>query len=159
MNILDFLGLGITNPAGADALTNAQLLIGVIRNALILLFIVIIIFAVVYAALSGLKYIQSGGASDKIEEATESIKYVLIGVAVAFIGVIGVVIISNIFAPDTDAELSLRCFLGDLHLCSARVLPNGQQCKSDERACSLKSSGGSHINVCYPNSIKQCPTP
>src|SRR5690242_12766078 len=105
MDILQFLGLGFTNPATDNPQTNAEFIIGLIRNGLIILFIAVIILAIVYSAMSGLKFIQSQGASDKVEEARESIKYVLIGVAASFIGVIGVVVISNIFAPATAATL------------------------------------------------------
>lgn len=118
---MDFLDiLGITSPfaIGANSSTsNAELIIGLIRNGLILLFVVIIIAAIFYAALSGLKFVRSQGASDKVEEAQEAIKYTLIGVGVAFIGVILVVLIASVFQPDTPTTQSLQCFLGDFTAC------------------------------------------
>ncbi len=121
MNILELLGLGFVNPASGEASTNAQLIISLIRNGIILLFTGVIIIAIVYSALSGFKFIQSNGASEKVEEAKEAIKYTLIGVGVAFIGVVGVVLISSIFSPNTSGELSLRCFLGDTNVCNVSV--------------------------------------
>lgn len=120
MDILDTIGININSPinSGTDAaLSNAQFIISLIRNGLILLFAVVVVAAVIYAAISGLKFVRSEGASEKVEEAQESIKFTLIGVAAAFLGVIGVVVISAIFSPNTQAELGLRCAFGDFELC------------------------------------------
>jgi hypothetical protein len=98
--------------------TRAQFIIGLVRNGIIILFIIVVIVAIVYAAIAGLKYIRSEGAADEIEEAQEAIKQVLIGVAVAFVGVILIIVINSIFAPNTDVTLAMRCFLGEFDVCA-----------------------------------------
>lgn len=119
VGILDQLlpgGLGGTasglQPGGdADSDPRINFIIGLISNGMILLFVIIIVAGIIYAALAGLKYIQSQGASDKIEEAQNSLKYVLIGVAAVFIGIIGVLIISSAFGDTGDARKAMYCFL------------------------------------------------
>lgn len=124
-NILNqLLGINLNSPietGASSAQTNAELIVGLVRNGLILLFVVIVIAAIFYAALSGLKFVRSQGASDQVEEAQESIKYTLIGVGVAFIGVILVVLIASVFQPNSSADISLRCVFGDFNLCSAQA--------------------------------------
>lgn len=111
-------GLGLNNPASGDADARVNFIVGLVRNGIVLLFVVVVIAGIVYAALAGLKYIQSQGASDKVEEAQGALKSVLIGVAAAFVGVIGVIVISAIFADGGSANDALKCFLGDFDSCS-----------------------------------------
>jgi hypothetical protein len=101
------LGTSATSVAGTS---QSSFLISLIRNGLILFFAVIVIAAIIYAANSGLKFIRSQGASDKVEEATEAIKYTLIGLGVAFLGVIAVIIVSGIFADGSDVSTAIDCF-------------------------------------------------
>lgn len=145
MDLAELLGLGIQNPvSGGDGATTAQFIISIVRNALIVLFAVVTIFAIVYSATAGLKFVTSEGASDKVEEAREAIKNVLIGVGAAFIGVIGVFIISSIFSPNTNAEMSLRCFFGDFYICTVRQVDDLSQCtQSNETAIAIGSSNNS----------------
>lgn len=120
--ITEFLGIGINNPIPSEggAAGRADFIIGLIQNALTLLFVVIILAAIVYAALAGLKYIQSQGDSTKVEEAAGALKAVLFGVAAVFIGIIGVILVTSIFAESSsiDVRRPLKCFLGDKDSCS-----------------------------------------
>ncbi len=109
---------GLDVPNGTDGAIDA--IVNFISNLLVVLFAVVVIFAIIYAILSGIKYIQSQGASDKVEEASEAIKNVLIGVVVAFVGTIVVVLISAGFGinPDTGrggaARTAIKCLLQPL---------------------------------------------
>lgn len=100
--------------------TNADFIIDLIRNGLVLLFVVIILLAIVYAALAGIKFIRSQGSEDQVTEAQGALKNVLIGVAAVFLGVIGVFIITSIFSDTSSISVrdSLACFLGDTAACS-----------------------------------------
>lgn len=95
-------------------------IVSFIGNFIVLLFAIVVVFAIIYAILSGIKYIQSQGVSDKVEEASESIKNVLIGVVVAFVGTIVVVLISAGFGIDPDtgeggaARKAIICLLRPL---------------------------------------------
>lgn len=148
---LNLLGLGVNNPvAGGTGLTTAQFIIGIIRNAIVLVFALLVIFAIVYSLISGYKFITSQGASEKVEEARESIKYVLIGFAAAFIGIIGIFIISGIFSPNTDAENSLRCFFGDFYACSGgstKVAYVDKNMTDRDKTCSITCQGGSANSI------------
>ncbi len=77
-----------------------DVIITFISNLIVILFVVVVIFSIIYAILSGIKYIQSQGASDKVEEASEAIKNVIVGIVVAFVGTIVVVLISAGFGID-----------------------------------------------------------
>lgn len=91
-------------PTGTPG-TTTKFLINLLTNGLILLFTGIIIVAIVYAALAGLKYIRSQGESEKVEEAQNALRSVFIGVASVFIGIIGVVVISGIFTNQGAVEV------------------------------------------------------
>jgi hypothetical protein len=144
MNFGELLGLGFgENITDGTTATSAQVIVSVIRNGLVIFFAIIVIAAIIYAAYSGLKFIRSQGASDKVEEATEAIKYTLIGLGVAFIGVIAVIIVSGIFADGTMTNLSLRCALGDFQLCEVRAVDSNNNCPKDYSRCS-------NTNVCAP---------
>jgi hypothetical protein len=57
----------------------------------------IILVAVVYSIMAGIKYIRSEGDPGKIEEAQKSIKAILMGIAAIFVGIIGIVLVMVIF--------------------------------------------------------------
>jgi len=133
-DLAELLNIGINNPGGGGGISTAGFVIAIVRNGLILLFAIVVIFAIIYSAQAGLKFVTSEGASDKVEEAREAIKNVLIGVAAAFVGVIGVFIISNIFSPNTSAEFSLRCFFGDFYTCGVREVSSVDSCLQEGEA-------------------------
>lgn len=139
MSIIDRINPGYTNPLlGADALTSAQFLISLIRNGIVIFFGLMIVFAVFNMLISGFRYVQSGGDADKVESAGKSIRYILIGLVVAFLGIIGVFIIAPVFTPTGSVELALRCTLGDRYTCTggpakvawidANTRPSGKEC-------------------------------
>lgn len=82
--------------------------LGLITNGLVLLFVGVILLAIIYSALAGIKFIRSQGEADKVEEAQSAIRNVLIGVASVFIGVIGVIVITGIFSDDQEPETLRR---------------------------------------------------
>lgn len=90
-----------SGPAG----TTTRFVLNLLTNGLILLFTGIIIVAIVYSALAGLKYIRSQGEAEKIEEAQNALKAVFIGVAAVFVGIIGVILISGIFVNQGATEV------------------------------------------------------
>lgn len=116
--LLGQVGDGVVVPTTSDDAVGA--IVAFISNLIVLLFAVVVIFAIIYAILSGIKYIQSQGASDKVEEASEAIKNVLIGVVVAFVGTIVVVLISAGFGIDPNtgkggaARTAIVCLLQPL---------------------------------------------
>lgn len=57
----------------------------------------IILVAVAYSIMAGIKYIRSEGDPGKIEEAQKSIKAILMGIAAIFVGIIGIVLVMVIF--------------------------------------------------------------
>lgn len=90
--------------------STAGFILGLLSNGLILLLTVVIIVAIVYAALAGLKYIRSQGETEKVEEAQNAIRSVFIGIAVVFVGIIGVVLIAGVFAnPGADQVQTAIC--------------------------------------------------
>jgi succinate dehydrogenase/fumarate reductase cytochrome b subunit len=99
---------------------NADFIIGLIQNGLILLFVGVLLAAIVFSAIAGIKFITSQGASEKVEEAQEALKNVLVGVAAVFLAIIGIFIITNIFSDTSAISLrsSLECFLGDTSQCT-----------------------------------------
>lgn len=102
---LGFINLSLVpdGPAG----TRVNYVLDLITNALVLLFVGVILIAIVYSAIAGIKFIRSQGEAEKVEEAQNAIKNVLIGVASVFLGIIGVVIITGIFTDDQE-PLALR---------------------------------------------------
>jgi succinate dehydrogenase hydrophobic anchor subunit len=87
-----------------------NLIIQLLSNSLILFLTLIIIVAIVYAALAGLKYIRSQGEADKVEEAQNSIKYVFIGILTVFLGIIVVVLLTGIFVnPGSEQVRQSLC--------------------------------------------------
>jgi succinate dehydrogenase/fumarate reductase cytochrome b subunit len=84
-------------PSGPPG-TTTKFVLNILTNGMILLFTAVIIIAIVYSVLAGLKYIRSQGEADKVEEAQNALKAVFIGVITVFVGVIVVVIVSGIFS-------------------------------------------------------------
>lgn len=62
-----------------------------------LIFVGIIILAVFIIIRAGVKYIQSQGDEGKIQEAQKAIKSVFIGIAVLFVGILGIVLVLAFF--------------------------------------------------------------
>lgn len=93
----------IPNDPTPGARTN--LIIGILSNGLTLLFVAIIILAIVYAALAGLKYIRSQGEQSKVEEANRALKAVFTGVLVVFLGIIGVILITGVFTNTSSEQV------------------------------------------------------
>ncbi len=148
-----FINIGGTDAIGTDATTNAQLAVGIVRNGLILLFVAMIILAILYAITSGIKFMRAQGDSGEIEEATESIKYVVIGVGFAFVGIILVILIGNIFTPASSVTLSLRCFFGDLYMCKVSTVALGENCpKGFTKQATCKNLS---LNICKPQGAKE----
>jgi hypothetical protein len=84
----------ISNWQGANTTDKIR---GFIRLALTLAFGVVILAAVAYSIMSAIKYIRSQGDAGKVEEANKAIKAIFQGVAMMFVGIIGVVIVFFIF--------------------------------------------------------------
>lgn len=102
----DFINLDLVpeGPAG----TTVNYVLDLITNGLVLLFVGVILIAIVYAAMAGIKFIRSQGEADKVEEAQNAIKNVLIGVASVFLGVIGVIVITGVFTDDREPQALRR---------------------------------------------------
>lgn len=62
-----------------------------------IVFLVIIIFGIFKVITGALKIIRSEGDSGKIEEGSKTLQNVIVGIAIIFIGVIGLVVVSAIF--------------------------------------------------------------
>lgn len=102
----DYINLSLvpTGPAG----TTVNYVLDLITNGLVLLFVGVILIAIVYAAMAGIKFIRSQGEADKVDEAQNAIKNVLIGVASVFLGVIGVIVITGVFTDDREPQALRR---------------------------------------------------
>jgi len=87
--LFDALGIGGSGVAGFIT-TKGQFGIYLVLG-------VIVLVAVVYVIMAGIKYIRSEGDPGKIEEAQKSIKAILMGVAAIFVGIIGIVLVYVIF--------------------------------------------------------------
>lgn len=79
--------LGSNGYGAADKLT------ATITALLYIILGAIILVAVVYSILAGIKYIRSEGDPGKIEEAQKAIKAILMGVASIFVGILGIVLV------------------------------------------------------------------
>ncbi|MFW5702561.1 MAG: hypothetical protein ACOCXP_01190 [Candidatus Dojkabacteria bacterium] len=93
--------------------TTSDLVISLIRNGLTILFGAVVLLAVIYSAIAGIKFITSGGEETKVTEAKEAIKNVMIGLLAAFLSIIVIFIIQGIFADGADNAVqdALVCFL------------------------------------------------
>ena len=78
---------------GSNAYGSGDKLTATITAALYIILGAIILVAVIYSILAGIKYIRSEGEPGKIEEAQKAIKAILMGVASIFVGIIGIVLI------------------------------------------------------------------
>jgi hypothetical protein len=112
----DFFGR--TKEVG-DEVSDADFIIGLIRNGLILLFVAVILIAIVFSAMAGIKFITSRGEAEEVSKAQAALKNVLVGVAAVFIAIIAIFLISAIFSDTSQISVkdSLRCFLGDTSFC------------------------------------------
>ncbi len=139
----------INNPLPDDASSEvtADFVVGLVKNGLILVFAVVVLIGVVYAALAGYKYIRSEGDADEVQGAQEAIKSVLIGVGAAFVGVLAIIIINAVFAPGSGADAAIRCAAGDVNECSS-----GQTCPRGSRPCST----GKYEGICVKYGIRCC---
>ena len=84
----------LTNWEGTTATEKVS---GFVRLALTLAFGIVILAAVAYSIMAAIKYITSQGDAGKVEEANKAIKAIFQGVAMMFVGIIGVVIVFFIF--------------------------------------------------------------
>lgn len=87
--LFDAMGKGGTGIA-AFITSRAQFGIYLVLGAIILV-------AVVYSIMAGIKYIRSEGDPGKIEEAQKSIKAILMGIAAIFVGIIGIILVYVVF--------------------------------------------------------------
>lgn len=92
--ICDALGLNATNNPGGTAISITSKWVNL---ALTLVFAGIIIISVYIVIKAAVTYIQSQGDETKIAEATKAIKSVFIGIALLFVGVVGVVLVLAFF--------------------------------------------------------------
>jgi len=60
----------------------------------------IILVSVIYAGLASYKYIKSQGDPGQIEEAGKAVKAIFLGIAVLFVGIIGIVLVFVFFGAD-----------------------------------------------------------
>jgi hypothetical protein len=135
----------LPNDAGAD--TTADFVVGLVKNGLILVFAVVVLIGVVYAALAGYKYIRSEGDADEVQGAQEAIKSVLIGVGAAFVGVLAIIIINAVFAPGSGADAAIRCAAGDINACST-----GVACPAGSKKCTT----GKYEGLCIRSGVPCC---
>jgi hypothetical protein len=84
--------------------------LSLLRSILVLFFAVIVLVAIFYAGQAGLKYIQSKGEEGEVKTAQEALKNIFIGLLVAFVGVILVVLVANVFLG-AEVETALTCLL------------------------------------------------
>ncbi len=101
IGICTFIG-PICNALGINSAENATgQVIGFTQTRLqqivSLLFIGIIIISVFIIVQAGVKYIQSQGEEGKIAEAQKAIRSVFIGIAVLFVGIIGLILVLAFF--------------------------------------------------------------
>lgn len=83
-----------SNPQPGD-ITNSVL--NWAQNIFLLLFVIVIIVAIIYSVLAGLRYITSQGQEEKVQKAGNALKAVFMGLLFVFLGIIAVVFITNIF--------------------------------------------------------------
>lgn len=92
--ICDALGIRTGN-AGETAATTVRTWVNL---GITILFIGIILLAVFIIVQAAIKYIQSQGDEGKIAEAQKAIKSVFIGIALLFVGIIGIVLVLAFFS-------------------------------------------------------------
>jgi hypothetical protein len=72
-----------TDNASGHSSTDTSSLNGTVKAVINILSLVIGVLAVIMVMVGGLRYVTSGGASDKVKSARDTIIYALIGLAVA----------------------------------------------------------------------------
>jgi len=87
--LFDLLGVG--GSGTATFITNR------VQFAIYVILGLIILVAVAYSIMAGIKYIRSEGDPGKIEEAQKSIKAILMGIAAIFVGILGIILVYVIF--------------------------------------------------------------
>lgn len=127
--ICNALGINTDNP-GQVATTTVR---GWINLGITLLFIGIILIAVFIIVQAAIKYIQSQGDEGKIAEAQKAIKSVFIGIALLFVGIIGIVLVLAFFNAgglitpgDDKGQCVLQCITDG---CSSITCSQG--CEAD----------------------------
>lgn len=86
------------NPQGQGVPSGGMsMLETILRNTLILVFIVAVILAVIFLILGGIRWITSGGDAKGIEAARKQITYAIIGLIVTLVAFAIIVIIGQIF--------------------------------------------------------------
>ncbi|MBL8014882.1 MAG: hypothetical protein JNK26_01685 [Candidatus Doudnabacteria bacterium] len=102
VTVCSFIGpicdaLGIKNNLGGAGQTAAGLVRTWVNLGITLLFIGIILIAVYIIVKAAITYIQSQGDEGKIAEAQKAIKSVFIGIALLFVGIIGIILVLAFF--------------------------------------------------------------
>lgn len=139
VTICSFIG-PICNALGINDLGNAgQTATSLVRSwanlGITLLFIGIILIAVYIIVKAAITYIQSQGDEGKIAEAQKAIKSVFIGIALLFVGIIGIILVLAFFngtglltgGSDECGQCVLRCTLNGA---SATSCVNSGECAS-----------------------------
>jgi len=101
-DLFDLMGIGGVN--------TATFVTERVQFAIYFVLGLVILVAVVYSIMAGIKYIRSEGDPGKIEEAQKSIKAILMGIAAIFVGVLGIILIFVIFNQTaTSPSLAQVC--------------------------------------------------
>lgn len=81
-----------------------------VQWAIIVLFVVVFIIAIVYSALAAIKFISSQGEASKLEESKGAVKAILMGFAAMLISIIGIFFIVWLFNREAriDTEVPLE---------------------------------------------------
>ncbi len=78
-----------------------------VQWAIILLFVVVFIVAIVYSALAAIKFISSQGDASKLEESKGAVKAILMGFAAMLISIIGIFFIVWLFNREAQVNLDV----------------------------------------------------
>ncbi len=104
--LCETFGLG----SGAEASANAGTVVRRwIDLGVTVLFAAIVIIAVYVIVTNAVKYIQSQGEEGKIQEATKAIKSVFIGIALLFVGIVGLVLVLAFFGGSGLLDQGVDC--------------------------------------------------
>lgn len=109
----------------------------------------IILVAVFYSIMAGIKYIRSEGDPGKIEEAQKSIKAILMGIAAIFVGILGIILVYVIFNQNiTPSSLPQVCISAGSSVGCTQYNQHGidnevvQWCEGVYKAVSTKKQDG-----------------
>lgn len=95
---------------GKDGSGVAGFITGRAQFVIFLVLGLIILVAVIYSIMAGIKYIRSEGDTGKIEEAQKSIKAILMGIAAIFVAIVGIILVFVIFNQSpVDPSLPQVC--------------------------------------------------